>query len=73
MHRYEVAFPIIGIGYYYLDSEEKLSDSEAVAKAYWEITEKADQLDDYEVFLKESDASPFTEAQVIEEWSDDEP
>lgn len=69
MHRYEVAFPIVGIGYYYLDSEEKLSDSEAVAKAYWEITEKAEQLDDYnwEVY-----ASPFAEAQVIEEWSDDE-
>lgn len=70
MHRYEVAFPIVGIGYYYLDSEEKLSDSEAVAQAYWEITENAEQLDDYnwEVF----DASPFAEAQVIEEWSDDE-
>lgn len=74
MYRYEVAFPIVGIGYYYLDSEEKLSDSDAVAKAYWEITENADQLDDYnwEVFLKESDASPFPEAQVIEEWSDEE-
>jgi len=67
MYRYEVAFPIVGIGYYYLDSEEKLLDSDAVKKAYWEITEKADQLDDYnwEVFLKESDAPPFTEAQVI--------
>ena len=75
MYKYEVAFPIVGIGYYYLDSEEKLLDADAVAKAYWEITENADQLDDYnwEVFLKESDASPFAEAQVIEEWSDDEP
>ena len=74
MYRYEVAFPIVGIGYYYLDSEEKLLDSDAVAKAYWEITENADQLDDYnwEVFLKESDASPFAAAQVIEEWSDEE-
>jgi hypothetical protein len=68
-HRYEVAFPIVGIGYYYLDSEEELSESDAVKKA-WDNIQYNDSIDDYnwEAFLKESDASPFPEAMVIESW-----
>jgi len=73
MYRYGVAFPIVGIGYYYLDSEEEISDSDAVKKA-WDNIQNNDIIDDYnwEVFLRESDASPFPEATVVESWKDDD-
>jgi hypothetical protein len=73
MYRYEVAFPIVGIGYYYLDSEEELSELDALEKA-WDNIQKNDTIDEYnwEVFLRESDASPFPEAAVIESWKENE-
>lgn len=69
MYRYEVMFPIIGVGFYYVDSKEKLNDSDAIKQA-WENIQYNDTLDEYnwEVFLKESDASPLPEAIVTEGW-----